>query len=97
MKEIQAPPPTKLQLFPMLLWQGHMPTTPSTYNPLSGILHHARSQRRQEVRCKLDPQHSLWLGVCTLHSLHCLLVSGSHLYSVPLLFIALFCQVILGL
>ena len=44
-----------------------------TYNPLSGILECTESEETGE-RCKLDPQHSLWLGVCTLHSLHCLLV-----------------------
>ena len=43
------------------------------YNPLSGILECTESEETGEG-CKLDPQHSLWLGECTLHSLHCLLV-----------------------
>ena len=42
------------------------------YNSFSGILECTESEETGE-RCKLDPQHKLWLGECTLHSLHCLL------------------------
>ena len=39
------------------------------YNPLSGILECTESEETGES-CKLDPQHLLWIGMCTLHSLY---------------------------
>ena len=65
------------------------------YNPLSGILECTESEDTGES-CKLDPQHKLWLGECTLPS-HSIVFVIVTFCTLPLLFTALFCILILGL
>ena len=48
------------------------------YNPLSRM--ECTESEDTGERCKLDPQHKLWLGMCTLHSLHCFCYSHTSVY-----------------
>ena len=65
------------------------------YNSFSGILECTESEETGE-RCKLDPQHKLWLGMCTLptHSIVFVIVTFCTLAT---LFTTLFCILILGI